>query len=230
MKKTATDKKNETVQNSVYDWAYDTRMRDKRSIIIAWSLTSFFAVLALVSVIAVSVLTPLKENVPFVFTIDNNTGILEPRTMQDTLHWSANEAEDKSNVANYIKKREGYIESTYTNNYEEAVRQSTGLARKELVENYAPDALNSPMLLMRDKAQVNLRFKSLNYHGEKKNVVIARYIADTITPEGVTSIHYIATVQFDYADNEALSLTTRLTNPHAFVVTNYQNTREGFQQ
>lgn len=216
-------------KEAFFDWAYDTRHIRSRDNKIAWAITGVMTLITISAVLGVAALTPLKENVPLVFTVDKNTGIVEPRTTLNELGWNSSEAQDFSNVYTHINLREGYLRPTYPTNYEKAVRQSTGIARTDLVTNFAPDAPRTPILKYRDKTQVDLRFKSVNYHGEKQNVVIARYIADIKTGEEIVSKHYIATVQFEYAENQDLSLMSRLSNPFAFVVSNYQNREEGFQ-
>lgn len=212
-----------------FDWAYDTRHYESRNNKIAWTFAAFFAALSVLSIAALVGLTPIKEKIPFVFTVDKNTGIVELRTMSDTLNWTPTEAEDYANVAKYVQLRASYLRATYPQQYEKAVKMSAKVARRDLIESYAPNAPKSPILLYRERSQVDIRFKSVAYHGSNNNVVIARYIADIKSPEGTVSKHYIATVQYEYADNASLSLSARIFNPHAFVATNYQISEEGFQ-
>jgi type IV secretion system protein VirB8 len=223
------DSKDHSNKDDFFDWAYDTRYYQKRSVLLAWGTAAFFAILATLAIIAVVGLTPLKENTPFVFAVDKNTGIIEPRTTTDVLNWTADAAEDYANVAGYITLREAYLKDTYASNYEEAVRKSSGIARAALVRDHAPDGPKSPIIEWGERAQLNVRFKSVNHHGSNKNIVIARFIVDTVYSDKTDSEHYVATVEYVYADGEELSLMTRLSNPHAFVVTNYQVSKEGFQ-
>lgn len=213
-----------------FDWAYDTRYIKDRNNKIAWGVAGFFGVLATISVIAVAYLTPLKEKELEVITVDKSTGIIDFYTDITTLNWTKEEAVDYANVMKYIELRESYLRDTYAKNYEEAVKMSAGIARNELIENYAPNAPKSPILKYRKRAQVDLRFKSFTYQGNDKNIVIARYIADVKQADGIKQEHYIATVQFDYAKAETLKLSTRLKNPLAFFASNYQNKREGYQK
>jgi len=222
-------KKGVTAQDEFFDWAYDTRQITKRHNKIAWLLVFLFGVIALVEGFALLSLVPLKEKVPIIFTVDRNTGIIEQRTFVDALNWTQNEAEDYADVAAYVIAREGYLYATYLSQYESAVKTSTGVARADLVSNHAPDKLQSKLLKYKKHTQIDIRFKSLNYHGSNKNVVLARFITDIKTGSGVISKHYVATVEFEHASNESLSLTSRLSNPQGFVTTSYQVSEEGFQ-
>lgn len=217
-------------KDDFFDWAYDTRHYQNRNLAIAWGIAAAFAVLSICCIIALIALTPLKTTVPYVFTVDEATGIVEPQTsLMETQHLTPSSAEDFANVARYIRLRDSYLYGTYPGNYEQAVKMSTGVARTDLVQNYAPNGPLSPMRHLQDRGQADVRFKSISYHGQDKNIAIARYVRDIKTPDGIATTHHVATVQFEYATAESLSLALRLMNPHAFVVTHYQSAEEGQQ-
>ena len=76
----------------------------------AWLVSFIFGFIAIMSIIAVFLLTPLKQSVPYVIRVDNVTGMVDIiSTLKDQTVVSKNsEALDKYFTANYVKLREQY--------------------------------------------------------------------------------------------------------------------------
>lgn len=74
----------------------------------AWLIAFVSVGVAILSIVAVLLLTPLKTVEPYVIRVDNTTGMVDILTILDEEQISSIEALDKHFVAQYIKAREGY--------------------------------------------------------------------------------------------------------------------------
>lgn len=83
----------------------------------AWLIAIVSVLVAILSIIAVLLLTPLKTVEPYVIRVDNTTGMVDILTVLDKEQITQNEALDKHFIGQYIKAREGYYFGMLNNDY-----------------------------------------------------------------------------------------------------------------
>ena len=83
----------------------------------AWLIAFVSVFVAILSIIAVLLLTPLKTVEPYVIRVDNTTGMVDILTLLDEEQITQNEALDKHFIGQYIKAREGYYFDMLNNDY-----------------------------------------------------------------------------------------------------------------
>ncbi|ELZ6613470.1 type IV secretion system protein, partial [Campylobacter jejuni] len=94
--------------NTAIDYEASFRYLIEKSNKRAWLIAFISIFIAIISIIAVVLLTPLKTIEPYVIRVDNTTGMVDILTMLDEKEIKANEALDKYFISTYVKAREGY--------------------------------------------------------------------------------------------------------------------------
>ena len=84
----------------------------------AYFISGVALLIAIISVIAVCLLTPLKSVEPYVIRVDNTTGMVDIITSVNKAEFTGNEALDKYFATTYVKAREGYYYDILQSDYE----------------------------------------------------------------------------------------------------------------
>jgi type IV secretion system protein VirB8 len=192
---------------------------------------------AIISVLAVYNLAPLKSVEPYLLKIDEKSGVVQKVDPVQRNEYAANEAVDKYFVGKYILARESYNPSILRFNYNHVRVMSTSevfYIFRNIVDPANPD---SPAALLRSVGVRDIKFKSMSYiqnpplRNNKQEttptkIMQARFIATNRMPNAAPqSEHYIATVAFEYAILN-LNDEEQLINPLGFTVTSYQVQKE----
>ena len=124
-------------------WEDDTHRRLRRSRTFAWLLTGVFGVIALLSLVALVLLFPLKQYEPYMVAVDKTTGHLEIARALKPGDLSQDEAVTAANLVRYIRARETYDPRMIKSNFDLAQLYSTGAAADDLVREFTPSNPNS---------------------------------------------------------------------------------------
>lgn len=84
----------------------------------AYLISGVALLVAIISVVAVCLLTPLKSVESYVIRVDNTTGMVDIITSVNEEQFTGNEALDKYFATMYVKAREGYYYDILQNDYE----------------------------------------------------------------------------------------------------------------
>ncbi len=103
--------------NSAMDYEASFRYLIDKSNKRAWLIAFVSIFIAIISIVAVVLLTPLKTIEPYVIRVDNTTGMVDILTMLDEKEISSNEALDKYFISQYVKAREGYYYELLNQDY-----------------------------------------------------------------------------------------------------------------
>ena len=189
------------------------------------------------SVMAVYNLAPLKSVEPYLLKIDEKSGVVQKVEPVLRNEYAANESVDKYFISKYILAREGYNPSILRYSYNQVRVMSTPEVFYIFRNMVDPANEDSPAALLKSVGVRDIKFKSMSYiqnpaiKNKKQEVtptkiMQARFIATNRLPNAAPqTIHYIATVAFEYA---ILHLTDeeQLINPLGFTVTSYQVQKE----
>lgn len=205
-------------------WELDRERANTRSKIVAWWIAGGASVIAALSVIAVMLLTPLKQVEPFVIRVDNTTGIVDVVKSLRNSTTEYNEAITKYFIAEYIHAREGYSRPLAESNYSAVTLMSDTNERRQYEVYFDPiKNPKSPLNVYNTNGSVEAKIKSISFL--KKNTAAIRYLRVQHVGTTTTQSDWIATVNFRYV-NSPQSEQAREINPLGFLVADYRTDPE----
>lgn len=182
--------------------------------------TSIF--IAIISIIAVVLLTPLKTIEPYVIRVDNTTGMVDILTMLDEKEIKANEALDKYFISTYVKAREGYYYDLLNQDYLLTQLMSSEKVANEYRALYEGD--NARDQILKNSNEVSVQILSIvlgESNGVKTATVRAIITTKNLTSKGTTQATKVITLSYDYILAKA-SEENRFLNPLGFKVLTYR--------
>jgi Type IV secretory pathway, component VirB8 len=203
----------------------------------AWNITKFFGLLATLSVGAVVGLTPLKETVPYVLRVDNNTGYTDVVKTLKNAQSDYGEEVSKYFLSEYVKTRESYDWYTIDDAFKVMLLQSGDAEQNRLKTIFSrPDA---PYKTHKDQERVFIEINNISFINSADLSVGAsaqvRYTKRVEPTNGGsydpnTNIQqpepkvtkYVATIVYEWR-NPSLKEDDRLKNPLGFTVISYRN-------
>lgn len=188
----------------------------------AWFITIVSVIIALISVVAVSLLTPLKTVEPYVIRVDNTTGMVDIITTLNEEQISSNEALDKHFIAEYVKKREGYVYEFLNEDYKFVQLLSNSQVAQKYREIYA--GAESRDTLLKNNYRVDVDILSIvlgDSNGQKIATVRANLKTLNKNSNDTTVQTIVITLAYDYFLAE-MSEENRLSNPLGFKVVAYR--------
>jgi len=202
-------------------WETDAITRTKRSERRAWLVAIIAVVIALLCVIAVVLLTPLKTVEPFVVRVDKNTGQSDVVTILDQKSVTYDEAVDKYFLARYVNYREEFSDAAAFPNYEAVSVMSSQNIGKAYFDTINPQNLRAPVNVYGKTGQVDVSVTSVAFIG--KGVAQVRFSRRERMRGDMPWVEtgWLATVTYGYV-NPPIDEKSRLVNPVGFRVTEYR--------
>lgn len=205
----------------------DISRRSYQSERIAWLVAAGAFIIASLAVIAVCMMVPLKQTVPYYIYVDKETGATQAVVLNDPQTISSNEAVSRYWLSRYIQARERYVyrlqqedfnfvvatsgESIgrdYALQYEEPNNKATRL--KESLEERI--VILSVQLTPGATGRGTVRFKKIVWKQGQRE------------PDSTTT--YVADVAFDWKSTSGWGTNDLLLNPMGFAVVGYRATQE----
>ncbi|ELO3792518.1 type IV secretion system protein [Campylobacter coli] len=188
----------------------------------AWLIAFVSIFIAIISIVAVVLLTPLKTIEPYVIRVDNTTGMVDILTMLDEKEISSNEALDKYFISQYVKAREGYYYELLNQDYLLTQLMSSEKVANEYRAWYEGE--NARDQILKNSNEVNVQILSIvlgNSNGIKTSTIRAKIITKNLNTRGLSESTKVITLSYDYILAKA-SEENRILNPLGFKVTNYR--------
>lgn len=206
---------------SVLDWETNHIELVQRSERRAWNVAKAFGVCFFLSVIAIGLLMPLKENVPYVIRVNQTTGAIDLVTSVRGKDVDFDEVQDKYFVNQYIVNREGYDWYTLANRY--LITQE--LSSSEIFQPYKAlyDGSEAPNKTLGDKYMVKVVVTSITV--ADKDTATVRFARSKVSTENNSEVertNWVATLGYKYSPEILTTESQRLINPFGFEVTSYQ--------
>lgn len=203
-------------------WETDRLIAAEKSKKIAWSIAMVAGGIALVSVIAVAGLTPLKSTELKIIRVDNVTGLVDVVTEIPNAKTNYTEAVNKYFAQLYIRYREGYSRELAEEYYANVGIMSGRSEQQRYGEFFNPKNSQSPLNVYGTTARVKTRVKSVSFL--KDNVALVRYTKEIERggSERPSITHWAATMVFKYS-GAPMTEKDRAVNPLGFQVTEYRN-------
>lgn len=197
----------------------------KRNNKTAWRITAASLLLAVLSVIAVMLLTPLKTVTPYVIRVDNNTGATDIVTVLQQSETSYGEATDRYWLSQYIKMRESYDWWTVQSTYDASMLLSSSVLQNEIAAFFESEA--APYKVFKDKYRVDIKILSISWVGDTAQIRFEKQVKPLIQGQKAPVVQrYIATIGYRYV-NTAQAEKDRLVNPLGLQVMSYRVDPEG---
>ncbi|AOH51027.1 type IV secretion system protein [Campylobacter coli] len=208
--------------NSAMDYEASFRYLIDKSNKRAWLIAFVSIFIAIISIVAVVLLTPLKTIEPYVIRVDNTTGMVDILTMLDEKEISSNEALDKYFISQYVKAREGYYYELLNQDYLLTQLMSSEKVANEYRAWYEGE--NARDQILKNSNEVNVQILSIvlgNSNGIKTSTIRAKIITKNLNTRGLSESTKVITLSYDYILAKA-SEENRILNPLGFKVTNYR--------
>lgn len=150
--------------------------RDKRATKAGFVVGGMGLLIAVLALVAVVVMLPLKQTDVELYTLDNHTGRVEHVTRTSKTSLTATEAYQKAMAANYVKVRERYVYPSLQDDYETVQVYNAPQVNDDYLALYA--GKNAP-----DKVYKN------GAHTVKVEI-LSNQITDATAPDRVATIRY----------------------------------------
>lgn len=189
----------------------------------AWMFASVSIVIAIISVIAVCLLTPLKTVEPYVIKIDSSTGMSEVLSILNEETFTSDEVLDKFFINEYVKSRESYYYNILEKDYLKTQLYSSNEVKKEYLKLF--EGKDSLVEKLKNSYQIKVEIKSIvlgNSAGVKLATVRFKTIKTQLNSGTQEVSNKIATITYEYFLNAINNEATRLENPLGFQVLNYR--------
>ena len=209
-------------------WDYDLYGQLRQSRKRAWILALGASLMALLSVLALVLVLPLKEFAPYVITHHAETGYIEVTRGFQPGDLSENEAITMSNLVRYLTARETYDPTDLRKQFEYVTLHSQGKALDEYNERFARDNPKSPTKEYGHHTTVSVQIKNVNFLNSQ-TATIRFQTEKRIQGRDPLVEHWVSILGFRYVQSPA-SLKDRFINPLGFQVTSYRKDQEFIPQ
>lgn len=207
--------------SAAQSWDLSMQAARERSERRAWWVALGAGGLALLSWVALVLLLPLKQTLPYVIRVDSATGVPDIVTTLKAEDVGTEEVTQKYFLADYIRARETYDAHTLQQDYNRSVLYSSPTVAKEYASQFeGPDALDKKY---GSKTKATVEILSVvptssttgTVRFSKKTELVDRSLPPVET-------RWVATVAFAFNGVEALKESERLINPFGFQVLSYR--------
>jgi len=206
-------------------WDQDRLASAVRSKRLAWTVAATAGGLAIAAVLAVAGLTPLKTVEPFVIRVDQATGAVDlARGLSDeTGPVRYEEAVSKYFLAQYVRAREGYLDTAAEENFRLVSILSGPTEQRRWADRFRGTNPDSPQNLYGRAAEASVSIRAVGFiNPEVANV---RYRRTVRRAQQVEESDWIATIAFSYT-RAPMTEADRLRNPLGFQALSYRSDPE----
>jgi type IV secretion system protein VirB8 len=201
-------------------WDRDRFVAAARSRRIAWIVASVAIALAIVAVLAIMALTPLKTVVPYVVSVDRSTGATDvTQELRGDKSITYDEAIRKYFLADYVRAREGWIPQAREEFFRKVLALSTREEQARWTAFYKKDNPDSPQNQFTANDAVFVAIRSVAFISP--NVAQVRFVKRLERDQQAIETPAIATITFDVLSKPETEA-GRYANPLGFQVKSYR--------
>ena len=145
-------------------WEYDRTRAAIQSKRVAWSVAGGACALAVASVAAIAMLTPLKTVQPYVIRVDRSSGETEivtalkgaqPRTYEDAVN--------RYFISQYVRLREGWLNDAARENAYTVMLMSEPAEASRYLASVQSNNKNAPSNIYGDKGYVSIAIRTISF-------------------------------------------------------------------
>lgn len=218
----ATPEKEKPSFDAAINWEASRTAMLERSESRAWRIAAVAVAAALLAIVSITLMMPLKESVPYVVRVDNTTGVPDIVTALTDKAVTGDEVMDKYWLAQYIRSRETYDWYTLQRDYDTVGLLSSsnvGAGYAKLFEG--SEALDKQFgKSLRSTVEIVSVVPSGNQTGTVRFIKTTKRVDQEALPGSETK--WVATVAYEYRDAARIKESARLINPFGFQVLSYR--------
>jgi len=203
------------------NWEASQRSNLQKSESRAWKIVYVACGMTLLSWMAIVLMMPLKESIPFVFRVDNTTGVIESVTSIKGKKVTVDDVMNKFWLAKYVRSRETYDWYTLQEDYDTVgLLSSDDTGKAYAVQFNGNDALDKKY----GKAtRVTVSIISAVPTSASTGTVRFSKTVKRVDDDGPgTTSKWVATIGFEYKSSAFIKESQRLINPFGFQVLSYR--------
>lgn len=206
-------------------WSADRQDELRRSRRTAWFVAGVAGGIALLEALALVFLTPLKTEVPYVLTVDRQTGFVQALDPLDQSRITADSALTRSFVAQYVVARESFSLASLKSDYRKVALWSAGDARSRYLAEMQSSNPASPLSALPRGAQQEVQIHSVSSLGP--NTALVRFATMRTDPaaSGQLPQRWAAVMTYRFT-TQGMSAADRIDNPLGFQVLRYRRDPE----
>ena len=203
-------------------WEQEIWRKRRRLLNLSWALTGFFGLVALLALLCLWALIPLKTFEPYMVTVDRASGFLEiKRSLNEDKKIEQYEAVVMASIVRYIRARETWDEPFAVENYNMSMLYSAGPAAAELARIYAADNPDRPDKVFGRELRIAVSVDSVLFLNNKTATVQFRTVqTDLQSGTSAKPQFWVGMVEFRVT-GAPLENKYRFDNPIGFQVTQY---------
>ena len=185
----------------------------------AWIISFFCMALAVLSVVALLLLLPLKTFEPYVVTVDRGTGYLELTRGLYQGNLTQDEAITQANLVKYVSLRESYNPSILRENYDLVSLMSQGMALQEYQQLWNGKNPDNPSIVYGRKSAIDIKIQSVSFLNDKTASI--RFQRELKENNQTRVSYWTAIIDYQYTQ-KPMKMADRFLNPLGFQVTSYR--------
>lgn len=222
----STQKTKEQLHSQSFDFETSIHYLIEQSNKRMWLIASVSGLIAILLIIAVLLLTPLKEVEPYVIRVDNTTGAVDIISVLNEEQITNNEALDKHFIAQYVKSREGYFYDMLNNDYTLVQLFSTPSVAESYRAIYQGEKVRDVVFKNFVQVSVDILSITLTDSNGTKTATIRTNLRTKNRNSGEENVSYkVVTLSYEYQIGK-IDERHRLLNPLGFKVLTYRTDEE----
>jgi type IV secretion system protein VirB8 len=206
-------------------WAHDMQAVLLASRRIAWIIAGAASAIAIMEAIAITALAPLKTIVPYVLTVDRQTGYTQLAQGLTRGPMSEDAAITQAFLAQYVIARETFDINDLQTNYKKVAQWTIGAGRDEYIRSMAAVNPQSPVAKYRQTTIVQTTIKSVSLLSKTSALVRFETEQSADGANQAESRPYTAVIAFRFSGTP-MTMEERFVNPLGFQVTSYRRDAE----
>ena len=185
----------------------------------AWLLSFVCMGVAILSLLTLVLILPLKTFEPYVVTVDRNTGYLEVTKGLAQGNLTQDEAITDANLVKYVASRESYNPAILRENYDFVSLLSAGKALTEFRALWDGKNPNNPSIVYGRQISIDIKIQSVSFIGD--NTASIRFLREIHENNQIKTSSWNAVIEFQYSQ-KPLKMADRFSNPLGFQVLSYR--------
>ncbi|MDE2595688.1 MAG: hypothetical protein KGL44_02300 [Sphingomonadales bacterium] len=206
-------------------WSADREAELRGSRKVAWIVAGVAGAVALFEGIALMALTPLKTAVPYLLTVDRQTGFVQPLDPLDKSRIAPDSALVRSFLVQYVTARESFDIDSLRSDYRKVALWSAEEARARYVATMQATNPASPLSTLPHRAVVQVQVQSVSTLGPDSALVRFATVRADQGAQSQAQQRWAAVLKYRFSD-KAMSEADRLDNPLGFQVLRYRRDAE----
>jgi type IV secretory pathway component VirB8 len=205
----------------------DISRRSYRSERTAWIVAAAAILFAGVAIVAVLVMMPLKQTIPYYIFVDKETGATQAVVLNDPQTITANENIARYWLSRYIQARERYVYRLQQEDYDVVMATSSETVGVEYSTQFEGPQSKTARLKDGTEERIVILSVQLTPGATGRGTVRYQKIVwkqGQRDPESVKT--YVADVAFDWRPTTGWGTNDLLLNPMGFLVSGYRATQE----